>query len=381
LNKFHETKKSAAVLKHGIIDAYASPFAGKTGKWSPDNRVAFIDGYAGPGRYGDAEEGSGAMLLRKAHELAGVPRRLELHFVEDDPDTVATLQEVVAQAGAGVAVTVTDDDISAVLPDLLDEATGIPLFVYLDPCGLVMPLDEVVRIFAERPGGLGAPATEILINFSAVSLRRIAGHLTSPKAVEATLVRMDEVCGGDWWRDTWLNHLPDKEAAELAVAEGYADRLRDSAGYGGTWVIPVKPRAGLKPLYYLIFATRHVAGLEYFGEAASLGLEKWRRYHAAQQAEGTLFADGETWEDAWKAQEDVLKAQWIDSIANRLAKQLAKGKAFTVLDRYDEVFADLVGVARGLHLRAAMKKVHAAGLTSTSPVGVKDLLHLELKPA
>jgi hypothetical protein len=178
LSKFHETKKSAAVLKHGIIDAYASPFAGKTGKWAADNRVAFIDGYAGPGRYGDAEEGSGAMLLRKAHELAGLPRNLELHFVEADPATVAKLRDVVAKEGAGVTVTVTDDDISAVLPDLLDEAAGIPLFVYLDPCGLVIPFDEVVQISPNDLAGCAHPRPR----YSSTSrrCRCVGSPVTSP---------------------------------------------------------------------------------------------------------------------------------------------------------------------------------------------------------
>jgi len=75
LSNFHKTKKSAAVLKHAIIDQYATPFASKTGSTSLDHRVAFIDGYAGPGRYEDGEEGSGAKLLRKAKELAPSPDR------------------------------------------------------------------------------------------------------------------------------------------------------------------------------------------------------------------------------------------------------------------------------------------------------------------
>lgn len=380
LNSFHKTKKSAAVLKHGIIDAYASPFAGKTGKYSIDNRVAFIDGYAGPGRYGDGEEGSGAMLVRKAHELATLPRKLELHFVEDDPKTMAKLRDVVAKEGVGVEVTVTDGDISAHLQGLLAQCDGIPLFVYLDPCGLVIPFDEVARIF-ERPGGPGAPATELLINFSAVTLRRIAGHLTSQKAVEATLVRMDRVCGGNWWRQAWLDQLPNTGAAEELIVNGYAERVRESAGGGGSWVIDVRPRAGLKPLYYLVFATRHVAGLEFFGESASLGLQAWRRYSAAQEADGTLFGGGDAWEEAWIAQEAKLKEEWVDAIADRLTTELAKRETFRVLDRYEEVFGDLAGVARGMHLRAAMKKVHAAGLTPTSPVGVTKLLELQLKRA
>ena len=48
---------------------------------------------------------------------------------------------------------------------------------------------------------------------------------------------MDAVCGGDWWRAGWLEKCPDKHAseddkmaAEEAVVEGYADKLRERAG-------------------------------------------------------------------------------------------------------------------------------------------------------
>lgn len=378
MRKFHQTKKSAAVLKHGIIDSYAPAFIGKTGSRSVDNRVAFIDGYAGPGRYEDDEEGSGAMLLRHAKAHASLPRRVECHFVEQDADTVARLRQVVEEEGEGITATVNDGDVSTHLPSLLEDCQGVPLFVYLDPCGLLIPFEEVLRIF-ERPGGLGSPATEVLINFSAVTLRRIAGHLTSDKAVEGTLARMDEVCGGGWWRQAWLDELPEKDAAEQAVVKGYAKRLSERAG-AGYWVIDVRPRVGLKPLYYLVFASRHIAGLEYFGEASSLGLQRWRRYTAEMDAQGTLFGQDDSWEDSFAAQEAKLKAEWIDEIAARLAAELARGEPFRVIDRYDEVFGDLVGVARQMHLRAAIKKVHAAGLTTTNPVGAKGLLQLRLSP-
>lgn len=377
--KFHESKKSAAVLKHAIIDSYAPVFIGKTGSRSVDNRVSFIDGYAGPGRYDDGEEGSGAMLIRHAHKYADMPRTVELHFVESDPDTLEKLVGTVESEAEGLSVTVDDGDISTHLPALLEQSDGVPLFVYLDPCGLVIPFDEVVQIFS-RPGAYGSPATEVLINFSAVTLRRIAGHLTSDKAVEGTLARMDEVCGGDWWRDEWLAHLPDKDAAEAAVIAGYADRLSKAAG-SGHWTVDVRSRDGLKPLYYLIFASRHMDGLEYFGEASSLGLEKWRRHAAKHDADGTLFGDDDSWESTFKAEEATLSAEWVEEIAGRLADELAKGEPFRVQDRYSEVFGDLVGIARNKHLRAAMKVVLKAGLTSTSPVGVDKLLALRLIPA
>ena len=52
------------------------------------------------------------------------------------------------------------------LPGLLEQCENIPVFVYLDPCGLVIPLDEVASIF-DRPSGYGTPATEVLINLTA----------------------------------------------------------------------------------------------------------------------------------------------------------------------------------------------------------------------
>ncbi len=74
---------------------------------------------------------------------------------------------------------------------------------------------------------------------------------------------MDEVCGGDCWRQAWLDELTDKDAAEAAVVQGYAEKLSKEPGHAGYWVIDVRPRSGLKPLYYLVFASRHISGLEY----------------------------------------------------------------------------------------------------------------------
>lgn len=387
-SKFHARKQSAAVLKHAVINSYATPFASKTGSTSTENRVAFIDGYAGPGRYDEGEEGSGAMLLRKAKELGAMrnPRTVELHFVEDDADTVAQLREVAKAEGDGVNYSITDDDISKHLPVLLKKVEGIPVFVYLDPCGLPIPLDEVAAIF-KRPDGPGL-ATEVLINLTA-GLRRFAGMLYSDKKVENSLKALDAACGGDWWRDAWLEKCPikngsedEKMAAELAVVEGYARRLRERSGGIGTWIIDVKPRADLKPVYYLVFATRSIHGLVTFGEATSLGLERWRKYNAEQNAEDDLFGAAEDWEKDWKVEEAKLRTKWEDILTGRLVAELAKGEPFRIIDKADEILGDdLVGVVRTMHLRAAINRARDAGKTTTETKGASDLYGLLLTPA
>jgi len=388
-SKFHKSKKSAALLKHAIIGSYATPFASKTGSTSKDHRVSFIDGYAGPGRYDDGSEGSGAMLLRKAKELAVMnrPRKVELHFVEDDEETVAKLRAVAQAEGADIEYTITDDDISKHLPLLLDAVKDVPVFVYLDPCGLPIPLEEVATIF-QRPSGAGAPATEVLLNLTA-SLRRFAGMLYSDKAVENSLKKFDAVCGGDWWRSVWLEKCPtkyasedQKMAAELAVVEGYATKLGEKAGALGTWIIDVKPRADLKPLYYLVFATRSIHGMVTFGESASKGLEQWRKYHAEAAAQDDLFGSAADWEMRWKAEEKELSAQWVDTLVDRITAELDKGQTFRIIDRSGEILGDdLGGLVRTMHFRAAIKKVLAAGKTTTDPTGVTDLYSLLITPA
>lgn len=384
MSDFHKSKKSAAVLKHAIIDQYATPFASKTGSTSDKGRVAFIDGYAGPGRYENGDEGSGAMLLRKAREMASFPRQIECHFVESDPGIAERLREIGEIEGVGVTYTIDEGEISGHLPNLLKLAEGIPLFTYLDPCGLIIPMDEVVSVF-DRPSGQYAPATEVLINLTA-HLRRFAGMLTSDTPIEASLKRMDEVCGGDWWRAAWLEKCSSKAAseeekmsAEEAVVEGYAARLRERCGCG-TWTIDVRPRATLKPVYYLVFATRHTDGMIAFGESASLGLKAWRKHLAKADAEGTL--DEAYWEDQWKSQEQALDTQWIQLLSERLTTELRKGETFRIYDRLDEILgSDLLGVVRGTHLRQAVNQLRKVGETTTQTVRVKDMMRLRITPA
>ncbi|MEV4415425.1 three-Cys-motif partner protein TcmP [Catellatospora sp. NPDC049609] len=383
MTNFFEEKRPAAILKHAILDNYIGPFAGKTGLYSPGNRVAFIDGYAGEGRYESGDEGSPCLLMRHARRLAAMrrPRQLECFFVEDDPQVFAKLQQVVASEGAGLQIALAQGKAAAQLPSLLSQVAGLPALVFLDPFGLMVPFETAVMPFMARPAGYGTPPTETLINFNASTLRRIAGHLTSPKAFESTLVRMDEVFGSADWRDIWLQHAPagstqaQREAAETAVVTEYSRRLAKAAG-SGFWYTEVFNRAGNRPVYYLVFLTRHKDGMSSFAEALSLGLERWREaLHKIENAD-SLFGD----DSAFKASEDALAEAWVDEIEANLRKQLALGQPFRVVDHYMQVLGEAFGQAREKHLRKAWKRLHADGTTLVDSSG-KDLFTKTIAPA
>ena len=80
---FFAERQPAAVLKHGILRRYIQPFTNKTGKWAPDHRVVYLDGYSGPGVYSDGAPGSPAWAVQTAETVAGFRNLL---CVEPDED-------------------------------------------------------------------------------------------------------------------------------------------------------------------------------------------------------------------------------------------------------------------------------------------------------
>jgi three-Cys-motif partner protein len=372
---FFESKKAAAVLKHAILNQYLMPFAAKTGSTSVGGRVAFVDGYAGEGRYENGADGSPTLALYHAKKLIPMRRKLECIFVERDAPAYEKLSRMMKAEAGEVPVHTIHGDVEDHLDEILRMVEGVPVLLFLDPFGLMFPFQKVATIW-NRPHGYGTAGTEVLINFNAGALRRIAGHLTSPNANAATLSRLDEACGGDWWREVWLAH-DDKDAAEEAVVAGYASRLAQASGGSGYWMTDVRNKPQNKPIYHLVFLTRHRDGMAVFGEALSLGLKEWRRAVAeADYDEGMLF----TPDEIIKHDESVLDGRWIQDIEGNLRRLLAEGKGFVIQDRYKEVFGATVGLARTTHLRAAWKTLHKEGVTPIDSTG-KKLIEKRIVPA
>jgi hypothetical protein len=69
---WHRTSSTAAGGgrgKHGILERYFPVCVGKTGSRSPGRRVAYLDGFAGPGMHQDGTPGSPELALRTAIKL------------------------------------------------------------------------------------------------------------------------------------------------------------------------------------------------------------------------------------------------------------------------------------------------------------------------
>ncbi|MFD8154472.1 MULTISPECIES: three-Cys-motif partner protein TcmP [unclassified Streptomyces] len=375
---FFVSKKAAAVLKHAILDSYVVPFASKVGRYAPDSRVVYLDGYAGPGRYEDGTPGSPALILDSAARIAGF-RQLDCYFVERAPKNYQSLAALVSEASAqGLAAQALKGHVEKHLGQILDRAAGAPLFAFLDPFGLGLSFETLTQqIFGSRSvhGTTGRHATEVLLNFNANAVRRIGGLLTSPKDTPgkpATLRAMDAACGGSWWREEFLASQNNTEAVRR-ITTGFADRVA-RAVRGGYWTIDVRNRAHHQVAYCLVHFSRHKEGMWLFGEAASLAQVEWRRACLPPPEEGTLFNAGDTFDD----EEEQRARAWVARIRKNLEGLQQQLGTFTIDDHQSEILAGVLGQARNKHIRAAVKQLHKDGKTSCNGVG--DVRKLRVTP-
>jgi three-Cys-motif partner protein len=365
-DKFFTTIQPAAILKHELLRRYLPVFVFKTG--STTGRVAYIDGYAGPGVYGDGSPGSPAIAIDVARIVSATKggERVDGYLVEEDKGNHQALRQLLAEEGLGW--TALHGDVVKHLPTII---AGIPptmpVFALLDPFGLGIPFTMLRDELLARSGNVkfgyrveGA-ATEVLINFSIPGLRRNAGHLESTstnatylKARDTILETVDQSMGGDWWRELWLAGGDDRIDA---IYEEYKRRILGLAGKWTVYTVPVSDRWNGPADYNLMLLTQHPDGAWHFNEALSGSLELYRArcHEAAGQLDLEPLAERE--------------AQWVAEIEGNIRGMLAKGRPFTVGKNMTEVYGEAIGYARELHIRRAIKALHAAGETPTNGKG------------
>lgn len=366
-DRYWEQRRLPSVLKHDLIRRYLPVFAGKTG--SKAGGLIYLDGYAGRGRYENGTPASAELILRIAENQAKLGISYQLFFYEPDPESFQVLEGVADEyTGRGVRVHVEPAEVISGIDDVLAAASGWPLFLFLDPCGLGVPFSVLTQTLV-GPRARRWPPTEVLLNFSLEAVRRIGGHVTSATPDPKTMARLDQALGGQWWREYMASGVTDEAVA--AVVAGFKDRLSQAARMD-VFAVPVLRAAGHKPVYHLVFGTRNPLGLWHFGDAAARATQLWWEELTAQEdaktaAAGQLSLFDEPLTRGPKL-EDV-EARAVPVITENIAGLLAQHGSFRVGDFPAEVFGIYLGRVRETTVRAAIKQMHAAGRTASTGTG------------
>jgi hypothetical protein len=129
--------------------------------------------------------------------------------------------------------------------------------MYLDPFGLKGCDFTTIKNLLERD----KQSTEILINLSMPALHRLAasnavaeGRSGSSEIREFHKI-LDEVLGGNYWKDYMFATNLSREEKELKVVGEYMRKLKQILPYTGS--CPVREREGAVVKYFITFASRH----------------------------------------------------------------------------------------------------------------------------
>lgn len=304
------------IAKIEILKAYLNAWFRILGSTHIGQTILYVDGFAGPGRYRNHDEGSPLAAIRVAEKTIRslgakfIAKELHCAFIESHPERFKVLSETVNPfvGTPKLGITLKHREFVQGIEEIRKDLPGPfrgegPLFVFADPFGGTgIPFNTLAECM------LGETA-ELLINLDADGIGRIFSAENKNRDTQLT-----DLFGSECWQKE-LTAVGDLKKLSVQILDLYKKRLRTLPGVKFVWSFAMR---GSKDTinYHLVFATKHPLGMEKMKEAMK-AIDKSGSYsfsdaHVEQQAlfgddNAELYAaalfreyDGKTisWEDA-----------------------------------------------------------------------------------
>ena len=243
-------------IKLKILQNYLNAWLPIMSKWN--DKLLYIDGFAGPGEYKNYPKGSPIIALEcyRNHVLGGHLSDVYFLFIEKNEERYMHLTSKIKKEYPDLflkrKIHIVNDRFDRALSQLLQEigdSTIISSFVFIDPFGYSgYPLDLLAEFWnkCKRP--------EYLITFTVDSINRFSPN--TPGAI-------DELYGDNKWRKCL--DLEGDEKIKCFVGK-YRNALQERLGNVYIHEFKMINRYG-HPVYFLIFITKSNRGLEMMKEA------------------------------------------------------------------------------------------------------------------
>jgi hypothetical protein len=278
---FFRAKKPWSRRKDRLLTEYLPNYLPKVAHFLK-RPVYVVDGFAGPGKFGDGEPGSPLLIAGVVEKAisAGLPTALHVLCVEKEPDMYTQLEVntdrfpfVLRRAGKFLDH----------LPEIRGLARGNTLFLYLDPYTVEgLEWDALAGVFALLREG---QSVEVLANFNSASFVR-RGLAALKQAVPAPdpsvedadeldpiepgyvppVDRLNAIVGGDWWQPILARSDMDFAGKVAAIRDGFCSKLGEH--FREVCVHDVKAEYHhTVPKYSMVFASRTPVALRLMNDA------------------------------------------------------------------------------------------------------------------
>tara|TARA_R110000787_G_scaffold9028_4_gene31330 strand:- start:644 stop:1801 length:1158 start_codon:yes stop_codon:yes gene_type:complete len=302
--------REQALVKHTFLDTYMPAQIPKIVSWA--KQFVYVDLFSGPWQsksddYLDTSFGIALRCMTEAkakQAQLGKSVKMVAHLVEKDPANFANLQQAVKR----FPDVETYCYLGAAEQHAPTICTSIPTqafrFVVIDPKGVPDVRHFKCLIEPER--------TEVLLNFMFQFANRFAGSQSRMPTLEGWLGGLQN---GSEWRSEIAGLRGAEREAE--ISERARQALRRMGHYRFAPALTVDETAADRPLYKLIYLSRHHAGIRVFRDAHRKALETQATYRSAKKAEIRQRASG---------MDDMFAADSVIEPGERSAREITEGQ-------------------------------------------------------
>ncbi len=298
--------------KHLVLERYMQAWLPIMTKWN--ERVLFIDAFAGPGEYSGGEPGSPVIALQALIEHRAKNRMqsdINYLFIEVDRDRCQHLTRVLdslkgqlpPNCSYKVINSTFDKTLTEVLDNVEEQRTLLdPSFVMIDPFGVSgTPMSTISRI-------LDNPKSEVFISLLYREMNRFLGHPSFSQ-------HLDNLFGSTAWREAV--GMSDSEFRKKFLFDLYRDQLKVS---GAEYVVRFELYEKQEMVYAIFFGTKNLDGCNKMKQAiwkvAPFGDFKFRGSRLGQLTLGEDFVDFSLLENVLQDQFRGKSWQKIEDVDN-----------------------------------------------------------------
>ena len=272
---FFKEKKPWSQVKDQLLGCYFKPYVQKI--LHTRKPLVYVDCFAGKGKFEDGNPGSPLIALEIIDECLATTKMVDAEVSTTFID-LNYAKDLTENLKAYPNVNILSGKYEDLISNVLSNKRGKNIFLYIDPYGIKSLQCSAFDRFANAPFN----SIELLINLNSFGFIREACHamgtsleLDDPTlfddlveydpsqmtASDKSLQELDEIAGGDYWRQIIESYKNDKingyEAEEL-FAEQYCRRL--SQNYAYVLNMPLRIKRGQRPKYRMIHVTNHPEG-------------------------------------------------------------------------------------------------------------------------
>jgi three-Cys-motif partner protein len=348
-NSFFDESREQSIIKAKIVKdyfwAWAKVIIGSLKRSGRGEKIAYIDLFAGPGRYKDGTKSTPLLILETAIADPEMRRRLVTIFNDKNSDNSKSLEGAI-ELLPGIEKlkykpSVENEEVGEKIVAMFRKMSLVPTLFFVDPWGYKGLTLQLVNSVLKDWG------CDCIVFFN---YNRINMGLTNP-AVKSHL----DALFGPARAAELRQKLPSMNSTrrETTIVEYLAQALK---GLGGKYVLPFcfKNETGTRTSHHLIFVSKHFKGYEIMKDimakqssTSEQGVPSFT-YSPADEQYHLLFA----------------LSRPLHDLEDMLATDLA-GQTLTVKEIYEMHSVDRPYVKK--NYRDVLRKMEATGAIRTDP--------------